>query len=332
MKSRSHLLLDRSISAMLAGIEIYNKPLFPHRAESFAMLAINSWELLFKAKWLLDNRNKISSLYVYEKRSLKNGTKGKKDKIKRTSSGAPFTHSIDYLLKKLLEYKKIPQEVVDNIAFLLEFRNASVHFYLRSLESAQRLQELSMATVRNYTILVQDWFGSALSDFDFFLMPLALLNPPIQYQHDRSVEEQRFLDYLMKNGFNRKSPSGKFSVAINVEVKFTRTKDPRAIAVRFTNEEGATNISLSDDQIIEKYKYSYKELTDICKQRYSDFVENKEYHQYRKQFEKNQKYVYVRLLNPKNIKSSKTKMFSEAILTEFDKRYTRKYEERVLEK
>ena len=40
MKSRSQQLLDRSISAMLAGIEIYNKPLFPYRIESFTMLAI----------------------------------------------------------------------------------------------------------------------------------------------------------------------------------------------------------------------------------------------------------------------------------------------------
>ncbi len=323
MKSRSQQLMDRSISAMLAGIEIYNKPLFPYRVESFTMLAINAWELLFKAKWLHDNRNKISSLYVYEKRSLKNGVRSKKETIKRTSSGAPFTHSVDHLSKKLFEQQKIPQEVVDNLAFLMEFRNASVHFYLRSLESAQRLQELSMASVKNYTMLVQDWFGRALSDFDFFLMPLALLNPPVQYQHDKSVEEQRFLDYLMKNGFNRKNPSSKFSVAINVEVKFTRTKDPSAIAVRLTNDEGATKISLSDDQIFEKYKYSYRDLTNNCKQRYSDFVENNEYHNFRKQFEKDPRYVYVRILNPKNTKSVKTKMYSEAILTEFDKHYTR---------
>lgn len=313
--------MDRSISAMLAGIEIYNKPLFPYRVESFTMLAINAWELLFKAKWLQDNRNNISCLHVYEKKTLKDGTRSRKETIKRTSSGAPFTHSIDYLTKKLFEVRQIPREVVENLSLLQEFRNASVHFYLRSLESAQRLQELSMASVKNYTTLVQDWFGRALSDFDFFLMPLALLNPPVQYQHDKSVEEQRFLDYLMKNGFNNRAPSSKFSVAINVEVKFTRTKESSAIAVRLTNEEGVPKVSLSDDQILQRYRYSYRELTDICKDRYVDFIENSEYHKLRKRLEKDPRYVYIRLLDPKNVNGLNKKMYSEAILTELDKHY-----------
>lgn len=324
MKARYQLLLDRSIAAMLAGIEIYNKPLFPYRVESFTMLAINSWELLFKAKRLCDNGNKLTSLYVYEQKKRKNGTLSKKETVKRTSSRAPFTHCLDYLIKNFFDRKLIPSEVKSNLEFLQEFRNASVHFYLRSLESAQRLQELSMATVKNYTALVQEWFGSALSDFDFFLMPLALLNPPVEYQHDKSVEEQRFLNYLMRNGFDKSSPNGRFSVAINVDVKFTRTKDKNALAVRLSNEEDSTKVSLSDDQLLDRYKYTYRELTDICKRRYSDFVENNNYHCLRKQLSKDQRFCYVRLLNPKSPRSAKTEMFSEAILSEFDKHYTLK--------
>ncbi len=34
MKSRSKELLDRAIAAMVAAIEIYNKPGFPYRTES----------------------------------------------------------------------------------------------------------------------------------------------------------------------------------------------------------------------------------------------------------------------------------------------------------
>ena len=64
MKSRSKELQDRAIAAMVAAIEIYNKPGFPYRTESFAILAINGWELLFKAKWLADNRNRANSLYA----------------------------------------------------------------------------------------------------------------------------------------------------------------------------------------------------------------------------------------------------------------------------
>lgn len=62
MKARKKELLDRSVSAMLAAIEIYNKPNFEYREETFAILAINGWELLLKAKWLDLNNNQIRSL------------------------------------------------------------------------------------------------------------------------------------------------------------------------------------------------------------------------------------------------------------------------------
>ena len=35
-------LLDKSINSMLSAIEIYNKPNFSYREETFAILAINS--------------------------------------------------------------------------------------------------------------------------------------------------------------------------------------------------------------------------------------------------------------------------------------------------
>ena len=71
MKSRSQELLDKSIAAMISAIEIYNKPDFLYRGETFAILAVNGWELLLKAKYLSINNNNIRSLYVYDKRKNK---------------------------------------------------------------------------------------------------------------------------------------------------------------------------------------------------------------------------------------------------------------------
>ena len=74
MKARSKELLDRAVAATVAAIEIYNKPDFPYREEAFAVLAINGWELLLKAKWLVDHNNRVSTLYVMEPRTKKDGT------------------------------------------------------------------------------------------------------------------------------------------------------------------------------------------------------------------------------------------------------------------
>ena len=57
-------LLDKSVDSMLSAIEIYNKPNFKYREETFAVLAINAWELLLKAYIRKVNRYKIKSIYV----------------------------------------------------------------------------------------------------------------------------------------------------------------------------------------------------------------------------------------------------------------------------
>lgn len=55
MKARSQELVEKSIAAMISAIEVYNKPDFKYREETFSILSINAWELLLKAKWLKDH-------------------------------------------------------------------------------------------------------------------------------------------------------------------------------------------------------------------------------------------------------------------------------------
>jgi hypothetical protein len=61
--AQSKDLAEKSIHATVAAIEIYNKPDFHYREEAFALLITNAWELLLKAKWLLDHGENIASLY-----------------------------------------------------------------------------------------------------------------------------------------------------------------------------------------------------------------------------------------------------------------------------
>ena len=71
---------------MLSAIEIYNKPDFKYREETFSILATNSWELLLKARILQLSNNKISSILSYEKRRNMDGKLSKKDyKVKNRS-------------------------------------------------------------------------------------------------------------------------------------------------------------------------------------------------------------------------------------------------------
>lgn len=87
-----HARLDRKAeAALIAAIEIYNKPDFRYREETFAILALNAWELLLKARLLQINKNKLSVLYSYENKKTKAGVPSKKKTLRRNRAENPFT-------------------------------------------------------------------------------------------------------------------------------------------------------------------------------------------------------------------------------------------------
>ena len=86
-KKISNRLLEKSLSAALLGIELYNKPNIEYREESFAILIINAYELLFKAK-VVEDTGKINSIYEYEKKKLVDNTSSKRNYIKNQNWGA----------------------------------------------------------------------------------------------------------------------------------------------------------------------------------------------------------------------------------------------------
>jgi len=136
MKARSKELLDRAISAMVAAIEIYNKPQFPYRAESFTVLATNAWELLLKANRLTDNKNQLSSLYVRE------GKGAKRKYFKKSRASNPLTHSLQFLADQMRQKNELDENIFRNLELLTEVRDISVHFLRASPQFEERLQEI----------------------------------------------------------------------------------------------------------------------------------------------------------------------------------------------
>ena len=53
-------LTCKATQATVAAIQMYNNPTSVYRAETFAILSINGWELLLKAKWLKEHGDDVS--------------------------------------------------------------------------------------------------------------------------------------------------------------------------------------------------------------------------------------------------------------------------------
>lgn len=325
MKARSKELLDRAVAATVAAIEIYNKPDFFYREEAFAVLAINGWELLLKAKWLVDHNNRVSTLYVMEPRTKKDGTKSKKTQVKETRSGNPFTHSLDFLAKKLVETKAFDANAWANIQALLELRDSSIHFYHRSGAFPVRLQEIGTASLKNFVAATKAWFGRDMSEFNFYLMPLSFVALPQQTEAVvLNHEEKKFLAFVESLEPANDDAASPYSVTVNIDIKFTRSKAKDALGVQVTNNPNAPEVRLTEEQIRDRFPWDYDRLTEECRKRYKDFKAAQKYHDVRKPLLKDKRFGEIRFLDPGNPKSSKKPFFNPNILQELDKYFTKK--------
>jgi hypothetical protein len=245
VKARWRELLDRALAAMVATIEVYNKPNFPYRAESFTILATNGWELLIKAKWLRDNKNDMRSLYVYEK-------EGSARRIKRTRTGNPFTHDLGYLARKLVEEKKLDQNAYKNLEAIVGLRDSAIHFYNPSPQFVKALQEISAATVKNFVAAAEDWFDLDFSEYNFCLIPLAFLTSSLVTEAIvLNKEESNFLTYLRNLENDQEASSSRYSTLLNIDIRFTKSKSKDVPEVRVTKNPDAPKIQITEEQIAE---------------------------------------------------------------------------------
>ena len=327
MKARSAHLLDRAILAMAAAIELYNKPGLPYRNESFAILAVNGWELLLKARWLRLHSNNVKSLYVYERRTNSTGQRSEQSSLKLTQSNAPHTHSLLYLAGQLHSDGNLNAAVLKNLEGMSEIRDCATHFYHDAPSLDTRLYEFGAACVKNFANAVHEWFGRDVTEFGFRLMPLTFMGLPTTVEGSLlNKEERRILAFL--NGIDgpNTDPDTPYSTSINVDVRFTRSMSQQAIPVQVTRDPSAILVTLTEEDIRQRYPWDYKKLTARCKERYSNFVVNQQYHKIRISLQSDHRYGHLRLLDPNNPKSSGKMFFDPNIVAKLDEHYTKREE------
>lgn len=153
-------LLGNSIGAMLAAIEIYNKPTFSYRSECFVILLLNAWELMFKATL---SKNKVRIFYP-KVRGEPYRTLTLWDAMKETKQF--FPSSISY------------QAVSENISLLVDYRNNAVHFYNEEGMDVI-VYGLAQTAIVNFRDLIQEIFGRDIAEeVNISLLPLSFSAPP----------------------------------------------------------------------------------------------------------------------------------------------------------
>jgi len=328
MRSRARQILDKSISSMLSAIEIYNKPDFAYRDETFAILCMNAWELLLKARILQVEGNKISSILVYEHKTLLNGQRSQKLYRKRNRAGNFVSVGLFAAFDRLVnEYgDKIAVCIRSNLEALTEIRDNAVHYMNQDFTMRKRIHELGSAAVSNYLRLVRQWFGVDLRDYNIFLMPIAFIRDCSSAEaitlnsHERKVLD--FVESLSHRGSNEENDD--FCFSLDVELRMRRNSESNGAEVKISNSPDAVAVRLEEEDIREKYPWDYQILTTRLRKRYVNFKENQEYHNKCRGLKEDERFCKSRYLDPGNPKSSSKNFYNPNIIREFDKFYSRK--------
>ena len=176
-------LRDNSKSAMLAAIEIYNKPQIEYRDECFVVLLVNAWELVLKA---LLSKNRIRIYYPK-----------KRGQDYRTLSIADCIKEVEGIFPEEVDYKAVKS----NLDLLVFYRNNAIHYYNEPGFGAL-IYNLAQASIKNYADLLHYAFDIDLADeISIVLLPLSIGSiplDPIQFVQQVSANEDRYSTYVTR--------------------------------------------------------------------------------------------------------------------------------------
>ena len=171
MKRRSPIaksLVKSSEAAMLAAIEIHNKPTICYRYEIVVLLIINAWELVLKG--FIHNRLKKVKLF------------------KNDGTSKPFPECVDCVFSNLgHDYTAIKE----NIEILYDYRNRIAHFYTGSLDPI--IFMLVKKSVLFYTQFLIEFFKIDIANrSNLYLLPIGFkpLYTPVDYLSKHSASEK----------------------------------------------------------------------------------------------------------------------------------------------
>ena len=329
MKSNVESLIEKSIACAVSAIEIYNKPDFKYREETFSILMINSWELVLKAKLIKDANNNIKAIYIKENIPKKAGGISKRWKYKLNKKGYNLTIGIEKLLEKYENEGNTDKRCLENIGLLNIVRNNAIHLINKDSELASIVYEVGSANLKNYIEFIIENFNKDLSKYNFYLMPISFYN---DYEiidnikiEDTSFKSKLKKDLLELNSKYKSGPNEKYNILLATKVSFIKG-DKNGINTKFTKElgEDAIKVNLTDEEIDIRYPLSYEDLVNMLRARYNDFKQDKKFYELNKKYRKNINNAYQKFLNNKNKNGNSRWQYNSNILNFFDINYNKK--------
>lgn len=248
-------LVDNSLAAMLAAVEVYNKPQMTYRDEVTVMLVINAWELALKAVL----RQQRQSIFYPKKPRQRYLSVSIDDALGRVNAQALWPDGIDGAATTV------------NIKALSEYRDRAIHLYnAQGLGSV--IHPFLQQNVLNYRDFVLAKFKKDLADsMTWQLLPLGATAPAdaVQFMKaDKSAtmvaEVEDFINELrglMDEAEAKGADMGRLAVVYDIHLQSQKkmTSADLVVAVSST-ADGQVAIQKTDPN--QTHPYSATELIE----------------------------------------------------------------------
>lgn len=317
-------LVRKAVSACVAAIETYNKPVSPHREETFAILVICAWEALLKAR--VAKEHSFQAIFATEFAPLKDGKPGKRKRIKVNRSGNPMTLGIDACMALC---ERLPSKPLDpacrrNIESLIEVRDNAVHFHNEDRELARLVHEAGAAALSNFCHALEDWFGVPPGTHRFAILPLSfepLTAATALVPASRPKQVANLMKFLDEAADAHPFEDGKrYACALRIETQIVGGRNKEAIAVRPTADPNAPVVRLSEEDIQKRFPLSFEGLVKRVKAKVPKLVQNARFHEVVREVKADPRLAYPRKHNPLTKKSGITYLYADAAVEAIERK------------
>ncbi|MBX3532836.1 MAG: DUF3644 domain-containing protein [Xanthobacteraceae bacterium] len=308
MASRSKQFAACAAKAAVSAVAIYNQPHNNYREDSFCILAVNAWELLLKAKILKENKNKLTSIFLYRK-------EGRRKIVRTSRTGATLTIGIFDCIKKIEnQIGAFDPNAKNNLDVLVGLRDSATHFVNSDPALSDRIFRIGSASMINFFRLFKLWFGEN-EELKFAPIPLAFGAQNISnVENSTKPDVKKVIDFIDSKIESQISSGSDYAVAIQMQVSFTKDKGAGAPGVRITNNPNAPEVRLSEDDFQRRYPMDYKTMCSRAKIALPGLKINNDFTALVSELRQDPSLCHTRYLDPKAKKGSK-KFYSEAMIT-----------------
>jgi len=323
-------LIDNSKSAIIASIEIHNKPIFSYRYEICSILIINAWELILKA-YIAEFHPNIRV-------------------IKKDGHSKPFEECVSFVSSTLGKEFRVIEE---NLMKIYEYRCNIIHFYEDKIDAI--LFSLLHKSVFFYNDFIKKNFNIDLSEetnlillpigFKPFVSPIDFLNKN-SIANESSTSVKNFIksilsstEALLNEGIEETIVTG-FTIATinenrinNADIVAAISQEPehatlviqKVIKANITDNIDAQTININEESLFKTvYIFKYNDVIQLCREMFTDFKKDRKFHKILSLCKNNPQLHKKRYLDIVNKTGVGQDYYSNSIFEIFKKEYTLK--------